>query len=160
MSTRTKILAAVAVLAVVVIVLTRGGEQPSAQLQALEGDPMASYVPPGGTLVDTVTQKEGTSLGKPVPAQYARMFELNAAAAAAALDHAREAAVAAGWTRTKTSGERGFVAEADGVGPARARRRSVPRRAPAARRREAAGAPDHPAPPRLTGRASSQVRAH
>ena len=111
MSTRTKILAAVAVLAVVVIVLTRGGEQPSAQLQALEGDPMASYVPPGGTLVDTVTQKEGTSLGKPVPAQYARMFELNAAAAAAALDHAREAAVAAGWTRTKTSGERGFVAE-------------------------------------------------
>ena len=69
MSTRTKILAAVAVLAVLVIVLTRGGEAPSAQLQALEGDPMASYVPPGGTLVDTVTQKEGTSLGKPVPAQ-------------------------------------------------------------------------------------------
>ena len=111
MSTRTKILAAVAVLAVLVIVLTRGGEESSAQLQALEGDPMAAYVPPGGTLVDTVTQKEGTSLGKPVPAQYARMFELSAAAGPEALDHAREAAVAAGWTRTKTSGERGFVAE-------------------------------------------------
>ena len=111
MSTRTKILAAVAVLAVVVIVLTRGGEESSAQLQALEGDPMAAYVPPGGTLVDTVTQKEGTSLGKPVPAQYARMFELSAAAAPEALDHAHDAAVAAGWTRTKASGERGFVAE-------------------------------------------------
>ena len=111
MSTRTKILAAVAVLAVLVIVLTRGGEESSAQLQALEGDPMAAYVPPGGTLVDTVTQKEGTSLGKPVPAQYARMFELSAAAAPEALDHAHDAAVAAGWTRTKASGERGFVAE-------------------------------------------------
>ena len=111
MSTRTKILAAVAVLAVLVIVLTRGGEAPSAQLQALEGDPMAAYVPPGGTLVDTITQKEGTSLGKPVSAQYARMFELSAAAAAEALDYARDAAVAAGWTRTKASGERGFVAE-------------------------------------------------
>src|SRR5207342_2890673 len=98
-STRTKILAAVAVLAVLVIVLTRGGEESSAQLQALEDDPMAAYVPPGGTLVDTVTQKEGTSLGKPVSAQYARMFELSTAAAAEALDHAREAAVAAGWTR-------------------------------------------------------------
>jgi hypothetical protein len=110
-STRTKILAAVAVLAVLVIVLTRGGEEPSAQLQTLEGDPMAAYVPPGGTLVDTVTQKEGTSLGKPVSAQYARMFELSAAAAAEALDRARDAAVAAGWTRTTTSGDRGFVAE-------------------------------------------------
>ena len=111
MSTRTKILAAVAALALLVIVLTRGGEESSAQLQALEGDPMAAYVPPGGTLVDTVTQKEGTSLGKPVPAQYARMFELSAAAAPEALDHAHDAAVAAGWTRTKASGERGFVAE-------------------------------------------------
>ena len=61
--------------------------------------------------MDTITQKEGTSLGKPVSAQYARMFELSAAAAAEALDHARDAAVAAGWTRTKASGERGFVAE-------------------------------------------------
>ncbi len=65
-STRTKILAAVAVLAVLVIVLTRGGEESSAQLQALEDDPMAAYVPPGGTLVDTVTQKEGTSLASRV----------------------------------------------------------------------------------------------
>ena len=60
---------------------------------------MASYVPPGGTLVDTDSQNEGTSLGKPVSRlSYARMFELSAAAAAQALDHAREAAVAAGWT--------------------------------------------------------------
>ena len=70
MSTRTKILAAVAVLAVLVIVLSRGGEESSAQLQALEDDPMAAYVPPGGTFVDTETQNEGTSLGRPVSAQY------------------------------------------------------------------------------------------
>ena len=111
MSTRTKILAAVGVLAVLVIVLSRGGEDSGAQLRALEDDPMAAYVPPGGTLVDTETQNEGTSLGKPVPAQYTRMFELTAAEAAGALEDAREAAVAAGWTPTETPGERGFVAE-------------------------------------------------
>ena len=111
MSTRTKILAAVAVLAVLVIALSRGGEESSAQLQALEGDAMAAYVPPGGTLVDTDAQKEGTSLGKPVPAQYTRMFELSAAAAAGALEHARTAAVAAGWTPAEAPAERGFVAE-------------------------------------------------
>jgi hypothetical protein len=110
-STRTKILAAVAVLAVLVIVLSRGGEESSAQLRALEDDPMAAYVPPGGTLVDTDTQNEGTSLGKPVAAQYARMFELTTAAAAGALEHARAAALAAGWTLTEKPGERGFVAE-------------------------------------------------
>jgi hypothetical protein len=110
-STRTKILAAVAVLAVLVIVLSRGGEESGAQLKALEDDPMAAYVPPGGTLVDTDTQNEGTSLGKPVAAQYARMFELTTAAAGGALEHARAAAVAAGWTLTEKPGERGFVAE-------------------------------------------------
>ena len=72
---------------------------------------MAAYVPPGGTLVDTETQNEGTSLGKPVSAQYTRMFELTAADAAGALEHAREAAAAAGWTPTEKPGERGFVAE-------------------------------------------------
>ena len=111
MSTRTKILAAVAALAVLVVVLSRGGDEPSAQLQALEDDPMAAYVPPGGTLVDADSRNEGTSLGKPVSAQYVRMFELTAAAAAGALEHAREAAVAAGWTTTEQPGERGFVAE-------------------------------------------------
>ena len=120
MSTRTKILAAVAALAVLVLVLSRGGEESSAQLQALEGDPIAAYVPPGGALVDTVTQNEGTSLGKPVSAQYTRMFELTAAAAAGALEHAREAAVAAGWTVTEKSGDRGFVAAARACSTARA----------------------------------------
>lgn len=110
MSTRTKILAAVAALAVLVVLLSRG-EEPSARLEALKDDPMATYVPEGGTLVDADTQNEGTSLGKPVSAQYTRIFELTAAAAAGALERAREAAVAAGWTQAGTSGERGFVAE-------------------------------------------------
>jgi hypothetical protein len=110
-STRTKILVAVAALAVLVIALSRGGEESSAQLQALEADPMAAYVPPGGTLVDTDTQNEGTALGKPVSAQYTRMFELTAAAAPGALEHAHEAAAAAGWTPTEKPGDRGFIAE-------------------------------------------------
>ena len=97
MSTRTKILAAIAALGVLVIFLGRGGE-PSAQLQALEDDPMASYVPPGGTLVDTDSQSEGTSLGKPVFARYTRMFELPPGTAEEALGHARAAALAAGWS--------------------------------------------------------------
>ncbi len=96
MSTRTKILAAAAALGVLVIVLARG-EEPSAQLRALEADRMAAYVPPGGTLVDTDSQNEGTSLGKPVSARYTRMFEIAAGTGEPALDHARAAATAAGW---------------------------------------------------------------
>ena len=111
MSTRTKILAAVGALAALVLLLSRGGEEPSAQVQALQEDPMATYVPDGGTLVDTESQNEGTRLGKPVSAQYTRMFELSAAAAARALEQAREAAAAAGWTPAEKPGERGFVAE-------------------------------------------------
>ena len=98
MSTRTKILAAVALLGVLVVLLARGGEQ-SAQLQALEDDRMATYVPPGGTLVETDSQDEGTSLGKPVLARYTRMFELPPGTAEEALSHARAAALAAGWAQ-------------------------------------------------------------
>jgi len=108
-STRTKILAAVAVLAVLVIALSRG-EEPDARLQALKSDPTATYMPPGGTLVDTKSENAGTSLGKPVPASYTRMFELGADAAADALDHARAAAVAAGW-KVGQREPRAFVAE-------------------------------------------------
>ena len=110
MSTRTKILVAVAALAVLVIALSRGGDEPSARLQTLEADPMATYAPPGGTLVDTDSQSEGTVLGEPVSASYTRIFELGAAAVAQALEHAREAAVAAGWTTEGEPNERGFVA--------------------------------------------------
>jgi hypothetical protein len=98
LSTRTKILAAVAVLGVLIIFLARG-EEPSAQLRALEHDPMASYVPQGGTLVDTNSQNEGTSLGKPVFARYTRLFELLPGTAGEALEQARVAAAAAGWAQ-------------------------------------------------------------
>jgi hypothetical protein len=108
-STRTKILAAVAALAVLVIVLSRG-EDPDARLQGLKSDPTASYMPPGATLVDAKSENEGTSLGKPVPASYTRMFELGADAAGDAIDHAREAAVAAGWEVGERQ-PRAFVAE-------------------------------------------------
>ena len=96
MSRRTKILAAAAVLAVVALVLSRGST-PSEQLQALKADPLASYAPPGGTLVDTDAQNEGTALGKPVSARYSRMFKIAAGTEARALERARVAAAAAGW---------------------------------------------------------------
>ncbi len=109
MSTRTKILAAVAALALLVIVLSRGGE-PSVQRQAVEDDPMASYVPPGGTLVDTDSRNAGTSPGKPVEATKTRLFQLRASAASQALEHARDAATDAGWTVSNTT-DRGFLAQ-------------------------------------------------
>ena len=109
MSTRTKILAAVGVLAVLVLVLSRG-EDASPRLQGLKSDPMASYMPPGARLVDTDSQNDGMSLGKPVSASYTRIFELGAAGAAQALEHAREAAVTAGWTTEGKPNVRGFVA--------------------------------------------------
>jgi hypothetical protein len=107
LSTRTKILAAVAALGLLVIVLARGGEQ-SQERQALDDDPMASYAPPGGTLVHTDTRNAGTSLGKPVDATSTRLFELSEAPQA--LEHAQAAATTAGWRVTETT-ERGFLAE-------------------------------------------------
>jgi hypothetical protein len=109
MSTRTKILIGVGALAVLVLVLSRGGE-PSARLQALKSDPMGSYAPRGGTLVDTTSQNEGTALGKPVSASYTRMFELGVKAATDALERARAAAEEAGWTPAGDDSRRGLVA--------------------------------------------------
>ena len=96
MSTRTKIFAAAAALGVLVIVLARS-EEPSAQLRALEADRMATYVPPGGTLVDADSQNEGFSLGKPGSARLTRLFKLSAGSSAPALADARSTATAAGW---------------------------------------------------------------
>lgn len=109
MSTRTKIVIAVAALAVLVVALSRGGE-PSPELNALESDPMASYAPPGGRLVDTDSGNAGTSLGKEVDATYTRLFQLAENSAAQALPGARGAATDAGWRVTETT-KRGFLAE-------------------------------------------------
>ena len=109
MSTRTKLLVAVAALAVLVFALDRGGE-PSPERNALDADPMASYAPPGGTLVDTDSGNSGTSLGKQVDATYTRLFQLGESKAPQVLPHARGAATDAGWTVTETT-ERGFLAE-------------------------------------------------
>ncbi len=96
MSTRTAILVAAAALGVLVLALARG-EEPSAQLQALKADPMATYAPPGGTLVQTRSQNEGSSLGKPVSARYTRMFQIGAGTGERALERAAKAAADAGW---------------------------------------------------------------
>jgi hypothetical protein len=93
---RTAIFAAAGVLGLVVFALVPG-KKPSEQVLALQADPMARYAPPAGRLVDTDTQNEGTALGKPVAARYARMFELPAGVAERRLRQARTAAIAAGW---------------------------------------------------------------
>ena len=110
MSTRTKILVGVAALAVLVLALSRGGE-PSSELTALEADPMATWTPPGGALVDTDSQSGGTVLGEPVSASYTRLFTVPASSAARALDDAEAAAKDAGWQSTSRSAKRSFSAE-------------------------------------------------
>ena len=110
MSTRRAIFAAAAVLGVLVFVLWRG-DQPSARLHVLEADPMAAYVPPGGTLVDTDSQNEGSALGKPVLASYTRLFQLTPGGSARAVEDARAAAKASGWTQVGKVDARVFVVD-------------------------------------------------
>ena len=110
MSTRTAILAAAAALGVLAFALAHGGE-PTARVRALEADPMATYVPPGGRLVDTDSQNEGTSLGKPVFASYTRMFQLTAGSSVRAVADARAKAKASGWTQVGKADARVFVAD-------------------------------------------------
>jgi hypothetical protein len=88
--------AAVAVAAAAIVLLTRGDE-PSAELQALQDDAMAEYAPPGGELVETDAQSEGKTLGKPHLARYSRLFGLGEAEPERALEDALAAAEAAGW---------------------------------------------------------------
>jgi hypothetical protein len=95
-STRTAILIAAAALGVVAFALSGGGG-PSDRVRALRADPMATYVPPGGRLVDTDSQNEGTTFGKPVFARYTRMFEIAPGTSDRALEDARTAAAAGGW---------------------------------------------------------------
>ena len=110
MSTRTAILAAAAALGVLAFALAHSGE-PSAEVRALEADPMASYVPPGGRLVDTDSQNEGASLGKPVFARYTRMFQLTGASSVRAVADARAKARASGWIQAGKADARVFVAD-------------------------------------------------
>lgn len=98
MSNKAILVAAAAVLVVAAAIALRSRDEPSAQLQALRADPMAEYAPAGGELVDTDAQNEGTTLGKPVAARYARLFALPAANPERALEDALAAAKAAGWT--------------------------------------------------------------
>jgi hypothetical protein len=93
---------AVAVAAVAVAAAAAGclhdGDEPSAKLQALEADPMATYEPPDAELVDTESQSEGeTTLGKPQGARYTRLFALQGDGEQA-FDDAVAAARSAGWT--------------------------------------------------------------
>ena len=76
------------------------GPLPDAALRELKEDPLATYEPPGGELVDTHEQKADREnfLGKPVFAQYTRVFELPAGAdPRSEIDRALAAALAAGW---------------------------------------------------------------
>ena len=90
------------------------GALPDAALSELKEDPLATYEPPGGELVDTHEQKADRKnfLGMPVHAQYARVFELPAGAdPRREIDRALAAALAAGWQLNE--GSRG-VSESGG----------------------------------------------
>jgi hypothetical protein len=74
--------------------------RPDAALRGLEGDLIARYEPLGGRLVSTSKQNADRSgfLGKPVHAEYRRMFKLPPGAdPRAQVQHALRAARAAGW---------------------------------------------------------------
>jgi hypothetical protein len=89
---------AAALVAAATVLAGCGGSDDSAQLDALRGDPMASYEPPGGELVDSEEQSEGkTTLGKPQQAKLSRLFALSGDGEDA-LDDALAAAEDAGWT--------------------------------------------------------------
>ncbi len=90
---------AIVVLAAAAWALTRGDDDPSEQLRALQDDAMGRFEPTGGRLAATVarSEKESGLLGKPAQAKYTRLFELPAATARGALRDALAAARAAGW---------------------------------------------------------------
>jgi hypothetical protein len=109
-STRAKILVGVAALGVLAFFLVRGAE-PTAHVRSLEADPMATYVPPGGTLVDTDSRNEGSALGEPVLARYTRLFQLTRRGSEGAVKDARARAKASGWTQVRRADARVFLAD-------------------------------------------------
>jgi hypothetical protein len=93
---------AIAVVALVVAGCSLGSSGGDAEkLEALRNDPMARYEPPGGRLVDSEQVEEHTAFGKDVEAKLTRVFSLPAGNLGDHLDHALEAAGAAGWAVSK-----------------------------------------------------------
>ena len=77
--------------------LTASGCGSGVELDALKDDPMASYEPPGGQLLDTRSQGAGSALGKPILARYQRWFRMPRGDPQAQLDAVLRAATDAGW---------------------------------------------------------------
>jgi hypothetical protein len=73
---------------------------PSAKLLELKNDPVGRYEPPGARLIDSREQNEGSTLGKPVYPEYRRLFELPPGDRERQIQHAADAAAAAGWAVT------------------------------------------------------------
>ena len=90
------------------IVLARGGGEPSARRGRRSSTTRWRATWRLGTLVDTDSRNEGTSLGKQVEASYTRLFQ--AARERPGARPRRAAATEAGWTVGETT-ERGFLAE-------------------------------------------------
>ena len=121
---------------------------------------MATYVPPGGTLVDTDSQNEGSALGKPVLARYTRLFELTQRGSERAVEDARASGESVG-TWTQAAGPTRAVFVADKRAPSGRMELNITLFAdvaPADRRREAAGAPRQPPPHRPVALSSCRGR--
>lgn len=78
----------------------RDDESASAQLRALQQDPLGRYVPRNGRLVKAYANNEdpGGMFSKPSEAKLLRLFAVPSDAGPAALQEAIDAASASGWT--------------------------------------------------------------
>ena len=79
------------------VLLLAGCSRPTPKLDALESDPMASVSIPGLKLVREDGGPEGEAMGKPVIADYMRIFEVTAGSHRSVLREVRDLAEANGW---------------------------------------------------------------
>ena len=87
------------VAAAFVLLMVNGcGPGSDPKLEALKDDPMARYAPAEGQLRDTRTGTEHTTLGKPVAAEYVRLFSLPQGDPESQLQAVVDAATDVGWT--------------------------------------------------------------
>ena len=89
--------ASAGIVAALVLLAAGGCGGSSVELDALKADPMASYEPPGGELLDTRSQGASSALGKPILARYQRRFRMPRGDPQAQLDAVLRAASEAGW---------------------------------------------------------------
>ena len=97
---------ALAAATVAAVVFVGGSDDGSAQLRALEADPMARYVPPDASLERSTARAERSTgtISQAQPAKLSRVFSIAASGAPCALHESIAAGRAAGWQLRETRG--------------------------------------------------------